>query len=97
MDSHGDNVSNDSVREMIDCRGFGCGAYELLFMLLLFDADFRFSDDLADELSFNVGVSTIECSCVFEAMQIKNKTMTSKKPTSFEVKSIRPTMIIAKT
>lgn len=66
MDSHGDNVSKDSVREMIDCRGFGCGAYEL-FMLLLFDTDFRFNDDLADELSFNVGVSTIECSWVFEA------------------------------
>lgn len=72
MDSHGDNVSNDSVREMIDCRGFGCGAYELI-ILLLFDTDFRFSDDLADELSFNVSVSTIECSCVFEAIETKIK------------------------
>lgn len=74
MDSHGDNVSNDSVREMIDCRGLACGAYELC-MLLLFDTDFRLSDDLADELSFSVGVSTIECSCVFEAIKTRNKIM----------------------
>lgn len=68
IDSHGDSVSNDSALEMTDCLGFGCGAYELL-MLLLFDADLRFVDDLADEVSFNVGVSTIECNCVFDAKQ----------------------------
>lgn len=34
MDSHGDNVSNDSVLDNNDCRGLACGAYELLQLLL---------------------------------------------------------------
>lgn len=61
IDSHGESVSSDSAREITDCRGFACGAYEL-FALLLFDVGFRLIDDLADEDSFSVGVSTIECS-----------------------------------
>lgn len=66
MDSHGDSVSSDSAREMTDCRGFACGAYEFV-ALLLFDVGFRFIDDFADDVSFSVGVSTIECNCVLDA------------------------------
>lgn len=75
IDSHGDNVSSDSVLEITDLFGFPCccdigcgadGAYELV-ALLLFDVDFRLIDDFVDE-SFSVGVSTIECNCVFDAI-----------------------------
>lgn len=73
IDSHGDSVSSDSAFEITDWRGFACGAYEFV-ALLLFDVvdGFRLIDDLADEFSFNVGVSTIECNWVFEAA-IKKK------------------------
>lgn len=66
IDSHGDSVSSDSVRDITDCLGFACGAYELV-ALLLFDVGFRLIDDFVDEFSFSVGVSTIECNCVLDA------------------------------
>lgn len=78
IDSHGDSVSSDSAREITtDCRGLACGAYEL-FALLLCDVAvaaavvgcFRLIDaDLIDEFSLSVGVSTIECNCVFDAIK----------------------------
>lgn len=81
IDSHGDNVSSDSAREITtDCRGLACGAYEL-FALLLCDVAaapvagcFRLIDaDLIDEFSLSVGVSTIECNCVFDAINLQIK------------------------
>lgn len=73
MDSHGDNVSSDSALEMTDCLGFACGAYELV-ALLLFDVGFRFIDDFAEiDVSFSVGVSTIECNCVLDAKKKEEK------------------------
>lgn len=68
IDSHGDSVSSDSALEITDCLGFACGAYEFV-ALLLFDDGFRLIDDLFDEVSFSVGVSTIECNCVFDAIK----------------------------
>lgn len=44
--------------------------------LLLFDVGFRLIDDFADDVSFSVGVSTIECNCVLDA---KKKTNSRKK------------------
>lgn len=79
MDSHGDNVSSDSALDMTDCLGFACGAYEFV-ALLLFDVGFRLIDDLADDVSFSVGVSTIECNCVLDAKKkLKRTTTTIKK------------------
>lgn len=67
MDSHGDSVSSDSALEITDCLGLACGAYELV-ALLLFDVFFRLIDDFVDEFSLSVGVSTIECSWVVDAV-----------------------------
>lgn len=74
IDSQGDNVSSDSVREMTDSLGFACGAYELV-TLLLFDVGLRLIEDFVDDVSFSVGVSTIECNCVFDAVKKKCQTI----------------------
>lgn len=57
-------MSNDSVRESNDCRGFICGAYELLLWTL--DAC-ECTFDAHDPFSVSVGVSVRENSCGFEA------------------------------
>lgn len=54
IDSHGDNVSRESERAITDCRGFACGAYELLVDMIL-------CSDLVESMS--VGVPPIECMC----------------------------------
>lgn len=68
IDSHGDNVSSDSVRDRSDCLGFICGAYELVFICAgtfdCFDLGF---DDLLEAVSMSVGVSVNECKCCVEA------------------------------
>lgn len=71
MDSHGDNVSSDSARDIFASffMGFDNGAWRLA-RLLLSDAALRrmLAVDLSDEASFSVGVSTNDCSCVFDAI-----------------------------
>lgn len=74
IDSHGDNVSSDSVRDSRDCRGFTCGAYELLLICAgtpdCFDLGL---EDLLDAVSMSVGVSVKECRCCVEAAMSKHK------------------------
>lgn len=68
MDSHGESVSSDSVRESNECRGLTCGAYELLLMPISDAVHFTYVADFAGELcSMRVAVSAIECNCVFDA------------------------------
>lgn len=73
MDSHGDNVSSESDRAIFASLfvGFDNGACRLA-RLLLSDAAFRRTlavVDRSDEASFSVGVSTNDCSCVFDAIK----------------------------
>lgn len=64
IDSHGESVSNDSVRDNNDWRGFTCGAYELLFICDDCASDcLRDFVDLFDAVSISVGVSVSECKC----------------------------------
>lgn len=84
IDSHGDNVSSDSVRDIfatVDLIGFESGAGKLA-KLLLSDAAFcrAFDADFSDDTSFSVGVSTIDCSCVFDATHKINETIKQKTP-----------------
>lgn len=84
IDSHGDSVSSDSARDItIDCRGLTCGAYELFALLLCDVVGFRLIDaDLADDVFssyWSVGVSTIECNCVFDAINSQMKLKKKKK------------------
>lgn len=69
MDSQGESVSSDSVRDSNECRGFTCGAYELLLMPISAATHFTYVADFAGEPpSVSVAVSAIECRWVFEAV-----------------------------
>lgn len=68
MDSHGDNVSNESARESNECRGFACGAYELFSMPISAAIHLIYVADFAGEPpSMSVAESALECNCVVDA------------------------------
>lgn len=73
-------MSSDSVRDNSDCRGFTCGAYELLLFcagtLDSFDLGF---EDLLDAVSMSVGVSVNECRCCVEAAMSTQKKIDYRK------------------
>lgn len=82
MDSHGDNVSSDSARAIFESVfvGFDNGACRLA-KLLLSDAALRRTlvVDFSDDASFSVGVSTNDCSCVFDAKITVEKKIESNR------------------
>lgn len=99
MDSHGDNVSSDSVRDSKDCRGFTCGAYELLLICAgtLDCLDLGF-EDLLDAVSMSVGVSVNECRCCVEAAISAHKKIDYRKYKQWKtrVHTIKITMAVGK-
>lgn len=70
IDSHGDNVSNDSVRDNIDCRGLTCGAYELLLIAISVAMPLPRAGEPS---SMSVPVSVIEFNCVVDTAKSMKK------------------------